>query len=161
MAYQMRRESVDFLQTAPVILRYTTDVAAAQTAVFAELSGDPANWRHWFPGVRDGAYDSPPPHGVGSLRRVRVRGAGTYRETIVAWEEPRAWGWRVDATTLPLATALLEHWALEPAGNGTRITWTFAVDPKPWFRLGLSAMPGVMERVFRTAMRNLERRLRT
>lgn len=159
MAFALRHVPHSFIDTAPVVLRYSIELAAPAERIFAELSGDPANWRHWFPGVRDGAYDSPGRHGMGSLRSVHVAGAGTYRETIVAWDEPRRWAWRVDSTTLPLADALVEDWSLEPQEHGTRVTWTFAVDPKPWFRLGLHAAPTVMERVFLRAMRGLERRL--
>ena len=159
MAFTLRAEPHEFITTAPTVLRYSAELAASPERIFAELSGNPANWRHWFPGLRDGSYDSPEPHGVGSLRRVRVAGAGTYRETIVAWDEPRRWAWRVDATTLPLADALVEDWTLEPLGSTTRVTWTFAVDPKSWFGLGLKLAPGVLQRVFDRAMSNLARRL--
>lgn len=159
MAFALRAEEPAFLTTAPVILSFTTQIAVPRPAVFAELSGDPAQWRTWFPGFRDGGYDTPPPHGAGASRWVRVAGAGTYRETIVIWEEPRQWAWRVDATTLPMARALVEDWSLDQAGDGTRVTWTFAVDPYPWFGIGLRVAPGVMEQIFTTAMRRLERRL--
>ena len=159
MAFQLRKVGLEFVETAPQVLRYTATLDAGAPDIFAELSGDPANWRFWFPGLRDGSYDSPPPHGVGSLRRVNVLGAGTYRETIVAWDEPREWAWRVDRTTAPLARALVERWTLAPAGDSTDVTWTFAVDPMPWFAASLRVAPFVMERVFRTAMRRLEKRL--
>ena len=159
MAFRLRSESLSFVDTAPTVLRYSTRLNASPQQIFDALSGDPATWRHWFPGLRDGSYDSPPPHGVGSLRRVSVAGAGTYRETIVAWEEPRRWAWRVDSTTLPLARALVEQWTMESDGDGTIVTWTFAVDPLPWFGLGLRFAPKAMHQVFNRAMRRLEPRL--
>lgn len=159
MPFALREEEPAFLTTAPTILSYTTDIAVPRAEVFAAVSGDPASWRHWFPGFRDGGYDSPPPHGVGAARWVRVAGAGTYRETIIVWEEPRQWAWRVDSTTLPIARALVEDWSLDDAGSATTVTWTFAVDALPWFGLGLRVAPGTMNRLFLRAMRNLERRL--
>ena len=159
MAFALRPEDPAFLTTAPLVLSYTTEVAAPRPAVFAALSGDPAQWRTWFPGLRDGGYDTPPPQGVGSSRWVRVGGAGTYRETIVVWEEPRQWAWRVDSTTLPMARALVEDWSLDDVPAGTQVTWTFAVDPYPWFGIGLRIAPAVMHQVFLTAMRRLEGRL--
>lgn len=156
---RLRAVGPDFAQRAAIVLRHTGSVAAPPDRVFAAVSGDPAGWRRWFPGVIDGAYDSAPPHGVGSLRRVRVRGAGTYRETIVAWEAPRRWAFRVDWTTLPLASALLEEWTVEPDPHGTTVTWTFAVDPSPVFRVALAAQPGALGRVFDRAVRRLDEHL--
>lgn len=161
VAFHLRAEEPAFLTTAPTILSFTTEIAVHRSAVFAALSGDPATWRHWFPGFRDGGYDSPPPHGVGASRWVRVAGAGTYRETIVVWEEPSQWAWRVDSTTLPMARALVEDWSLDETGADTRVTWTFAVDAYPWFGLGLRLAPATMQRLFLRAMRNLERRLQS
>lgn len=159
MASQLRQVGLDFLDAAPKVLRHTGRVSAPPGDVFASVSGDPASWRDWFPGVRDGAYDSPPPHGVGSVRRVSVLGAGTYQETILAWDEPTRWAFRVDATSLPLARALVEEWTLSPTGAGTQVTWTFAVDPAPAFGLGLRLRP--LDLIFSRAVRNLERRLST
>ena len=159
MAFVLRPEEPAFLTTAPVLLTHSAQVRAPRAEVFAALSGDPAGWRTWFPGFRDGGYDSPAPHGVGSSRWVRVAGAGTYRETIVVWEEPRQWAWRVDATTLPMARALVEDWSLDEVAEGTQVTWTFAVDPYPWFGIGLRAAPATLQRVFTTAMQRLEQRL--
>ena len=159
MAFRLRDEGLAFVENAPTVLRYSTTIRATPQQVFDALSGDPASWRHWFPGFRDGSYDSPPPHGVGSLRRVSVTGAGTYRETIVAWDEPHRWAWRVDSTTMPMAKALVEQWTMRPDGAGTEVTWTFAVDPMPWFGIGLRVAPTVMQQVFNRAMRKLEQRL--
>ena len=151
----LRAADADFAQRARVVLRFSGAVAAPVESVFGAVSGDPAAWRHWFPGVLDGAYDSPPPHGFGSQRHVRVRGAGTYRETIVRWDAPRRWAFRVDRTTLPLASALLEEWTVEPAADGSRLTWTFAVDPTPLFRAALAAQPRALGHVFDRAVRRL------
>lgn len=159
MAFSLRAEEPAFLTTAPLILTYTATIKAPRPAVFDALSGDPARWRTWFPGLRAGGYDTPPPHGVGASRWVRVAGAGTYRETILVWEEPRQWAWRVDATTLPMARALVEDWSLDDLGAQTQVTWTFAVDPYLWFGLGLRVASAAMQQVFTTAMRRLERRL--
>lgn len=159
MAFQLRAEDPAFMTTAPLVLTYATEISVPRPEVFAALSGDPATWRHWFPGFRDGGYDSAPPHRVGARRWVKVAGAGTYRETIVVWEEPRQWAWRVDATTLPMARALVEDWSLDETPDGTLVTWTFAVDPYPWFGIGLRIAPATMSGLFNRAMRNLERRL--
>jgi hypothetical protein len=155
----LRTESVDFLVNAPTVLEFAETVRAPSERVWAAIGGDPAAWRPWFPGLRTGAFLSPPPHGVGSKRQVRVLGAGRYDETIVAWEDGARMAYRVDRTSMPMARALLEDWVLEPAGDVTIVHWTFAVDPTPAFRVLLRLSPRTIGRVFSKAMRNLSDQL--
>lgn len=155
----LRQEGVDFLKTAPIILDFAEQVRAPQSEVWAVIGADPTTWTPWFPGLREGAFTSPPPYGVGAQREVRVRGAGRYKETIVAWDAGSRMAYRVDKTSLPMARALLEDWVLEPNGDTTTVHWTFAIDPTPMFRILLRLSPNTIGRVFRKAMRNLDARL--
>jgi hypothetical protein len=154
----LRPEPLQFLTAAPRVLRFTTELHAARPEVFAALTADPATWT-WFPGFRGGHYEGAPPYGVGSLRHIQVRGIGRLRETIMAWDEPSVWTYRVDSTTVPIARALIEEWALDDSGRGTRARWTFAVDPTPMFGVALTVAPFSLRRTFEQAMRALERRL--
>ena len=62
---------------------------------------------------------------------MRVGGV-KYRETILAWDEPRRWAYRVDETSAPIFAALLEDWVMEPAAKETTtLVWTFAFEPLP------------------------------
>jgi hypothetical protein len=85
--------------------------------------------------------------------------AGTaYRETMIAWTEPSLWAYRVDASSAPLAHALVETWELIETGDGaehTIVRWTFAIDPKALFKTGKVAAATVMGTLFRKAMANL------
>ena len=47
----------------------------------------------------------------------------TYRETIIGWDPPGLWAYRVDESSLPLAHALVEEWTIldDPAGSATSI----------------------------------------
>jgi hypothetical protein len=155
----LREESLEFLKSAPIILDFSERVRAPQADVWAAIGADPSTWIPWFPGLREGAFTSPPPHGVGTKRQVRVRGVGQYKETIVAWDEGSRMAYRVERTSLPIARALMEDWVLEPHGDTTRVHWTFAIDPTPVFRLSLRLSPKTIGRVFTKAMRNLDARL--
>ncbi len=152
---QLRPEGLDFLETAPVILRYAAQVEAPTPVVFEAISADPATWTTWFPGLQSGRYFSDPPHGVGSRREVKVSRVGTYRETMLAWDEGTRWCYRVDETSLPIARALIEDWVVEPAGDHTVVRWTFAIDPTTVFRVALLAGKPVIGRTFTQAMNNL------
>jgi hypothetical protein len=157
--FRLRAESPDFLATAPKRWNFDGRVDASQERVFDAIAADPSSWT-WFPGFSTGRYEGPGPHGVGSIREVRV-GPSVYRETIVAWDRPTRWVYRVDSTTVPLAHALVEEWIVEPDGEGSRVRWTFAVDPRAMFRVMGPLTAKVLGRVFRTAMRNLEAELKS
>jgi uncharacterized protein YndB with AHSA1/START domain len=154
MAFKLRKVSLDFLNDAPKRWRFDARMIAPPKTVFAAISADPSTWR-WFPGMTGGAYDGPGPHGVGSTREVR-QGPSFYRETILAWDEPTLWVYRVDEMTVPLAHALVEEWAIEPADDGSLVRWTLAIDPRRLFVAMLPVAPLGMERIFRRAMRNLD-----
>ncbi len=115
--------------------------------MFAALSGDPAGWLEWFPGLSDARIDG--------AQRVVVIGRTTYRETILVTEAPSRWAFRVDETNAPIARAIVEEWRVEPSGSGSSVRWTFCIDPTPMFRVLLPLAPLVMGRLFRRAMSNL------
>ena len=122
----MRSVELQFLVDAPIRLEFVEPVHASADAVFAAISADPSTWS-WFPGLDEGRYESAPPHGVGAKRYVRM-GEWEYRETMLAWEPPHRWAYRVDESTGPAFAALAEDWVIEPDGDDARVRWTFAVD---------------------------------
>jgi hypothetical protein len=156
--HRLRPEGLDFLTSAPRRWTFSAPVAAPPTAVFAALSADPSTWASWFPGFTAGHYEGEGTPGLGSGREVTV-GRARYRETMVAWDEPTRWTYRVDETTVPMADALVEEWRIAPDGDHSVVSWTFAIDPKPLFSLSRPLAAPVMGWLFRRAMRNLSRRL--
>jgi uncharacterized protein YndB with AHSA1/START domain len=135
---------------------FEAEVQAPIARVFDAISGDPHSWSSWFPGFTKGAYEGAP--GLGAKRWVRVGGT-TYRETIIAFDEPSRYAWRVDSSSAPLARALVEEWTMKPRDDATLVRWTFAIDPRPLFRVASPLAAAVMRRLFARAMRNLGERL--
>jgi polyketide cyclase/dehydrase/lipid transport protein len=148
----LRPVDLDFVRTAPKRYVFEAMVPADRSRVFAAVSGDPSGWKDWFPGISSGAYEGPP--GVGAMRFVKVRGT-SYFETILAWDDPSRWTFRVDRATLPIAKALVEDWTFEEHANGTLARWTFTLEPSVLFRVVRPVMIPAMARLFRRAMRNL------
>jgi uncharacterized protein YndB with AHSA1/START domain len=146
---------LDFLDSAPVRMEFSADIAAPRPDVFRALSADPSTWT-WFPGLRSGRYEGTP--GLGAIREVDMART-RYRETILAWDEPSRWTYRVDATSAPMARALVEDWVLADRGGRTTVRWIFAIEPSALFRLAQPLARPVMGALFRRAMRNLERTL--
>jgi hypothetical protein len=153
MSTKLRVEDIGFIDRAPYKWAYEEPVSAPQKEVFEAISADPSTWT-WFPGITSGGYEGAGPHGVGSRRKVSMAGA-VYRETILAWDPPSRWVYRVDETTVPLAHALVEDWTIIDRGDHTVVRWTFAIDPRRLFRVSLPVAPAAMGKLFAKAMRNL------
>ena len=95
-----------------VIDRPIEDVFAVLTNV--ELTG------RWFPARVVEWWTSPPPHGVGSTRRARVRvlGRATENDAVVtAYDPPRLAAMKGISTSAPFEATL----AFEPTPEGTRV----------------------------------------
>jgi hypothetical protein len=157
--HQLQPVGLDFLETAPHRFDFAEPLAAPCAAVFAAISSDPSTWR-WFPGIEEGAYEGDAPAGVGTRRWVRIGGV-KYRETLLAWAAPHRWAYRVDETSGPVFSALLEDWVMEPAdGDSTTLRWTFAFDPLPETAELLVGARELIGTTFRDAARRLDDTLR-
>jgi hypothetical protein len=150
--HRMRPVELEFLADAPIRLEFVEPVHASADAVFAAISADPSTWS-WFPGIDEGRYESAPPHGVGAIRFVRM-GEWEYRETMLAWDPPQRWAYRVDETTGPAFAALAEDWVIKPDGDDALVRWTFAVDAAE-LALPPASLREVIGPVFAAAMLGL------
>ncbi|WP_405851952.1 SRPBCC family protein [Streptomyces sp. NBC_00090] len=154
MARRLRPVELDFTASAPVRLAFTATLAAPPPAVYRSVAVEVGSLPAWFTAVTSAV-----PTGDGAGRTVRLRGGITFEETILASEPEVRYAYRVDTTNAPGVTAMAEEWALSPAGKGTRLRWTMAVDGAAPFRFAvLLARPG-LGLSFRDAARRLDRRL--
>jgi len=154
--FRCRPVGLDFLETAPKRWSFAEPVDAAPEEVFAAIA-DPTTWRRWFPGMTSGRYLNSA-RTVGAVREAR-QGPAVYVETIIAWDAPTRWVYRVDETSVPLAKALVEEWLVAPDGAGSVVRWNFAIEPRPLFKAAGPIATTGMERVFRRAVGNLGRML--
>ena len=157
MAHQLRTVELDFVEKAPHRFVFEASVPAPQAAVFGAISADPSTWA-WWPGHEGGAYETPEPHGVGSRREMHM-GESQYRETILAWDEPTRWAYRVDESADALIDALVEEWVVESDGDQSTVRWTFAVEPGPDMEAAIPAAKTMIGDMFDQAMANLGARL--
>ena len=65
MRFEMRRETLKFVEHAPVVRATAAEVAVPRERVF-EAIADPSSWIEWFPNVRSAEYTSQAPHGPGA-----------------------------------------------------------------------------------------------
>ncbi|MEI5100837.1 SRPBCC family protein [Streptomyces sp. PmtG] len=154
MRRQLRPVGLEFLVEAPVRHVFARDVAAPPEKVFEALAVDVEQWPAWFTAVTRAQLT---PDGAG--RAVRLRAGVRMLETILASDAPERYAYRVDRTNAPGVCALAEEWLLEPSGAGTRVQWTFAVEPKGLMRLFYRYGGRGLGKNFQDAVRNLDRRL--
>lgn len=154
--YELRDEGIGFLETAPVIHTFEGDVASPQKAVF-ELVSDVGSWSRWFPGFRRGSYGDAEP-GVGTPRKIEIFPRVRIEEHVAAWDAPGRYAYAVERTSVPMAKALVEAWDLTPLdGGGTRVRWTFAMDPNLGMRIATPVAPTILGAIFRAALRKLDK----
>jgi hypothetical protein len=134
-----------FFDTAPTIVTRSALIAAPRERVFDLIAGDPAGWGDWFPGFTHASrWETPAPHGVGSVRTVSAF-ATTYRETVLVWDEGERWAFRVDEMSsrvpIPLFAAYGEDYRLADEGASTRLTWTIALRARLAIRVCTPLLP--------------------
>ncbi|MER6531354.1 SRPBCC family protein [Streptomyces sp. NPDC001508] len=152
MAHPLRPVGIDFVATAPVRLVFTREMAAAPDVVFRALAEDVSGWPQWFSAVTAA-------RATGGGREIRLRGGTRFQESVMAARAPQVYAYRVDVTNTPGARAWIEEWRLAPAGTGTLVRMTFALDGTGLFRTAARlARPGV-GRAFRDAVTALDHRL--
>jgi uncharacterized protein YndB with AHSA1/START domain len=149
---------VGYFESAPQIMKFTEPVHAPVDRVWEAISADPSTWS-WFEGVHTAGYASAPPHGVGTKRAIKM-GDDVYRETIIAWDAPHRWAYRVDETTAPMFAVLAEDWRIaKSADDACTVEWTFAFEPTAEGEAVVSVLPEMLTAVFRAAMQGLDAHL--
>jgi uncharacterized protein YndB with AHSA1/START domain len=157
--FELRPVGLEFLDEAPLRIEVAVETALPRKQVWAAFTDAPT-WKSWFPGVRESGYPNQErPYGVGTLRTANVSGM-LFEETILAWEEPTRWIYRIDRATTDLASAQVEATLLAALpGGGTRVNWILAADPRAALAGIAEAMPGILEQMLAEALRNLEKRV--
>jgi Polyketide cyclase / dehydrase and lipid transport len=143
MAYTLKLVDDQFFREAPLVVPAPVELDAPPARVWEALGSD-AMWS-WAPIIDRVTWLTP--HGVGSVRRLRLLRVNTIEEEFYRWDEGVRATFRVVAQTRPLLNGLAEDFLLEPLDGGTRtrLTWTMAIDlrgipaPPSFLRPGLVA----------------------
>ena len=156
---QLQPVDLSFVERAPYACIHDADVAAPPAAVFEALA-DLDNWPRRFGPATRGEWVTSPPHGVGSVRAVRV-GALYLVEAFVAWEPEARFSFAVLQANLPYARAMLEDWRIAPIRNGSRVTYAIYYAPPLWLRPFATAIVRRLERDAVATLANLKRWVET
>ncbi|MFC1407892.1 SRPBCC family protein [Streptacidiphilus sp. N1-12] len=155
MAKRLRPVTAEFLELAPTRLVFVSQLRAKPDQVFRELTEDASTWPLWFTAVRSAAYTGPPPYGPGAGRAVTLRGGSRFVESVVIWDAPHRFVYRVEQSNVPGLLAWMEEWLLAPsADGGTVLRFTMAIDAALTVRAAVRlARPGIARSVRAAATR--------
>jgi uncharacterized protein YndB with AHSA1/START domain len=159
MRWELRPVGPDFYDTAAHRFVYTAVVRRPPESLFDAIAGDPAGWGDWYPGFDHSGRWLQEVAGPGGRRQVRMARV-TYEETVLAWEPPHRFAFRVDRAAAPLAYALAEDYRIGAHPAGSTLEWIFAIEPRPVLRWTMAGFDPFLARLFRRAAANLERNLR-
>lgn len=137
-AYPLRHVDDAFLQDAPLVVRSTVRLEADPHAVW-EVLGSDEMWS-WLPVIDRLEWQTPRPHAVDSIRRLRLGRFVTLDEEFYRWDVDRRATFRVTGQSRRVLDGLVEDFLLEPVDGGTALTWTMAAAPIKGGRLPLGLL---------------------
>jgi hypothetical protein len=146
--FEMESADAELFTAAPYVFRYTMCYDAPPEQVWESLVSD-ASQSAWGPGVTDVTWLSPRPFGVGTTREVALApGLTRVRERFFRWDEGRGCSFYVYQANAPVLWRFAEDYVLTPDGDGTRYSWTVAVEPKAVLALPFKAVVPVLKAAF-------------
>ena len=125
---------LDFIEQAGLVITVDVTVKASPAQVWQVLN-ETERWPEWFDGMKECRVTSESWDGLGSTRSVKV-GPMRVDEKMVAWESDVQWGFHATQLNMVgyIAKRMLEVVDIEPAGTGSKLTYTGAIDLVPWLR---------------------------
>lgn len=134
MRFACRPVDLDFIESAQIRFVNEVGINASPEEVFTVLS-DTDSWPRFLKDVIKAEWTSPEPHGVGSTRKLILKGM-TAMEKFIVWDPGKRFTFYIVETNAPLVRALCEDYRLEPAGGGkTVLTYVLALEPTLMLKL--------------------------
>jgi uncharacterized protein YndB with AHSA1/START domain len=127
--YPLEPADETFFDTAPYVYRYPVDLAVPPERVWESLTSDRA-LADWGLGLRSLEWTSPRPFGVGTTRSVALFGNSfAIRERFFRWEDGSRKSFHGTELSRPLLRRFAEDYLVEKTADGSRFTWTIALEP--------------------------------
>ena len=128
MWFRVSAADATFASEAKKHFIYDFKVQADPARTFDVIT-DPLKMDRWMPDLKSGSWATKAPHGVGSVREVRLTTIAV-QERVLVWEPGERFIFTVVRSSVPLLKRMVEDYRLERAhGGGTRVQWTIAYQP--------------------------------
>jgi hypothetical protein len=133
---------------APHVFRYEKHFAASPELVWESLASD-VSLQAWGSTVSSLTWLSARPFGVGTEREVVLApGLIKVHERYFRWDEGRGYSFYAFEANAPLFRKFAEDYVLTPDGDGTRFSWTVAIEPRDALTLPFKALAPVLKVAF-------------
>ncbi|MCC6624663.1 MAG: SRPBCC family protein [Deltaproteobacteria bacterium] len=127
MWFTVRHADATFAAEAKKHFIFDFKVPGPAAATFDVIT-DPTGLGRWMPDLERAGWASAPPHGVGSVREVRLRTVAVH-ERVLVWEPGERFVFTIVKASAPIVRRMVEDYRLEPVSGGTRVQWTIAYQP--------------------------------
>jgi uncharacterized protein YndB with AHSA1/START domain len=156
----MLQRDLSFVESAPVRIEASRVIDAPRHAVWDVLC-DHRSWPEWFgPSLVRCEPTSAEESGVGSTRKVVLRGGVEVHERFIAWDEPELWSFTGASMKPGAFTSLVERVVLAPLGEEhCRVTYTMALSPAWWLKPLVPVLKAGVRRSLSDALANLGRKV--
>lgn len=147
----------EFFRNAPVRHATPVEIDAAPERVFAALE-DPESWPQWVGAITRVDWTSPKPFKVGTTRTVYIQGNQVVDEYFFNWEDNRRMSFYFVSASFAALTQFAEDYRLEELPGGrTRLTWTFAANPKPLHKIIFTLLSPVFAIFLKKVMKDFKK----
>ncbi len=129
MWFKVRASEPTFADASKKHFTYDFRVDMPPTVAFTTVTS-PMEMGRWMPDIRSCRWVTSEPHGVGSVREVKLTTIAVH-EKILVWEPGERFVFTVVRASVPILKRMVEDFRFEPQpGGGTRIRWTIAYQPR-------------------------------
>ncbi|MBB3038060.1 SRPBCC family protein [Hoyosella altamirensis] len=158
--FSLEEVDMDFLAAAPYRYEFITELPAQIDDVWAGLAGDaPLSWCKL---VKDARYTTGRPFGPGTIRQLTLMpGLVTVEEKFFLWDETPGkryeHAFSVVKSSAPGLKRFGEATLLEATESGTRLTWTFGIEPQLPLRPALPLANPALRQGFKSLVTDTEK----
>jgi len=132
MRFKLRHADANFAGNARKQFTYDFTIGASSERVFDTVV-HPERMDRWLPDLRAARWLTPEPHGVESLREIRLPWLRV-EEKVLVWERGERFVFRIAATSIPMLRRMVEDFRFTRLGpSKTRVQWTIAYQPARLF----------------------------
>lgn len=122
----MKPVSLDFFSTANLRVTTVMDAKCSPERLMETLAGD-SIWTEWATALTKVEWTCEKPYKQGSTRTVYMSGNQAVKENFFIWEDNKRVAFYVDESTMNGVESFAEDYIIEKTADGTKLTWTVAL----------------------------------
>ncbi len=153
--FRVDRCEADWGAKAPFCIQNTLVLNATADEIFEVVAGKDED--KWFPGFESYNWETPAPHGVGSVREYTLTSM-RFKEEFIVWDVGKRLTFCFSSCSLPLFKHFLEDYRITTISESQcRLEWSVYYKPKWLVRPVQSVIRWIYKKDFDLATQNITR----